>query len=94
MSENKYVTTYMGKSKNAFQRALRVVPIKTGNLRYNATKYERLNHNRATIRIDLAVAPYARYIDQPGYRTHGWFDKFRNTYIQELQKATGARRKK
>ena len=41
MNENKYVKTYMGKSRNAFQRALVVTPIKTGNLRYKAMKYKR-----------------------------------------------------
>lgn len=94
MIENKYVKTYMGKSKNAFQRALVVTPIKTGNLRYKAMKYKRNKGGTATIRVDLGIAPYAEYIDRPGYRTHGWWDKYLKQYLVELQKVTGAKRRK
>lgn len=90
----KFIKTYMNKSKNAFQRALVAVPIKTGNLRYNAMKYKRLKGNKATIRLDLNVAPYGEYINRPGYRTEGWWNRFLETYLDELQKSTNARRER
>lgn len=94
MNQNKYTKTYMEKSKEAFEKALIVTPYKTGNLRYKAMEYRFNKGGTATIRVNLVKAPYAEYIDRPGYKTYGWWDKYLDKYVEELQKITGARRKK
>ena len=94
IEENKYVRTYMETSKKAFERALIVTPYKTGNLRYRAMKYRYNKGGSATIRIDLGIAPYAKYIDKPGYKTHGWWDRYLDQYVKEIQSLTNAKRRK
>ena len=55
------------------RRERRVVPIDTGNLRYNATSYKSTGELMCRILVDGAVAPYAVYTNEPWLspRWHG-----------------------
>lgn len=51
--------------QTAVETARAKIPIDTGNLRYNAFKYERVAEDEWRIYIDDEVAPYAIYVNEP-----------------------------
>ena len=84
-----------------FQRVcLRVVaklksksPIKTGNLRYNAIRFEYINERTCRIYIDQAIAPYMPYTNEPWLAerwkgkanpNEAWFQKAVKSIVEEL----------
>lgn len=42
-----------------------LTPIKTGNLRYNATNIENLGEGRWRLYIDESIAPYMKFTEEP-----------------------------
>ena len=51
---------------NRLVEAIRSVsPIDTGNLRYNAIRFEFLDENTCRIYVDEAIAPYMPYTTEP-----------------------------
>ena len=66
----------------ALQNSRYMIPIKTGNLRYNGVKLN--NGIKLKIYVDDAVAPYGKWINEPGYKTAGWWDKFVKTFVANL----------
>lgn len=42
-----------------------LVPIDTGNLRYNAVKYRYMGNGKWQIEVDEAIAPYMPYTNEP-----------------------------
>lgn len=71
----------------AVHKNLNLVPYKTGNLRYRGVKKTRYRDGPG-VYIDDNIAPYGKWIDRPGYKTHGWWDRFTssttNDFIQNL----------
>lgn len=77
----------------------RNAPIDTGNLRYNAIRFEFINDNKFVIRVDRRIANYMPYTTEPweaerwqGKKNpnEGWWDKtaqeladFISSYIGE-----------
>ncbi len=47
----------------------RMSPIKTGNLRYNAIRFEMPNPNKFVIYVDERIAPYMPYTNEVWRRT-------------------------
>jgi len=84
MSYDRFREDFKGKSRKAFQESLYTVPYKTGKLRRN-TKYTEVGKN-SRISVDLRVVPYAEYINRPGYRTHGWWNRLCNVYRFKLKR--------
>lgn len=62
----------------------KTLPYKTGNLSHNAFKVIKIDDEHYEIKIDLSIAPYAAYIDRPGYRTFGYWNKAVDTIIQQI----------
>lgn len=60
------------------------LPYKTGNLAYNAFQIIKIDDEHYDIKIDLSVAPYAEYIDRPGYRTFGYWDRAIGDMIKQI----------
>ena len=65
----------------------------TGNLRYNATKIERVSDNHYRISMDQGTAPYMPFTNEPwtvsrwrGSKNpnEGWFDRAVKIYANEL----------
>lgn len=75
---------FKGKSLKAFRESVYTIPYKTGKLRRNV-KYNEVGKN-SRISVDLEKVPYAEYINRPGYRTHGWWDKLCNVYRFKLKR--------
>ena len=72
---------YVAKHFAVLQKQL---PYLTGNLAYNATKLVRVNSGYE-ISIDLTIAPYAVWIDRPGYVSYKYFEKAFNTFYTNLK---------
>lgn len=51
----------------------KTLPYKTGNLQNNAYKIKKIDDTHFDVTIDLSIAPYAEYINNPGYRTAGYW---------------------
>ena len=75
----------IGYTKAAFDRNLKLIPYRTGNLRYKATKLKNIPGG-CMVFIDLNTAPYGEYINRPGYRTHGYWERFVDSFISDLIK--------
>lgn len=69
MTQEKFIQLTVG----AFQIFQAIVPIDTGNMRYNATQFYSTGMRSVTIRVDGTVAPYALYTNAPWIspRWHG-----------------------
>ena len=69
MTQNKFIQLTVG----AFQIFQAIVPIDTGNLRYNAKSYKSTGELTCRILVDGAIAPYAVYTNEPWLspRWHG-----------------------
>lgn len=69
MEQSQFIALTM----NAFQIFRAIVPIDTGNMRYNATQFYSTGMRSVTIRVDGTVAPYALYTNAPWIspRWHG-----------------------
>jgi hypothetical protein len=72
-------------------------PIKTGNLRFNAIRYVFVSPTQEEVYIDLDVAPYMPYTNEPwispkwqGHKNpnEGWFGKVAKDLAQHLAKIT------
>ena len=50
---------------NLVENIRSVSPIKTGNLRYNAIKYEFIDEKTCKIYVDESIAPYMPYTNEP-----------------------------
>ena len=64
------------------------MPYLTGNLAYNAL-YIKKTSSGYDIGIDLSKAPYAEYIDRPGYRTEGYWEEAIEEFLQAIAKDLG-----
>lgn len=60
-----------------------------GNLQNNAFKVIKKDDNSYDICIDLNIAPYADYINQPGYKTSGYWDKAAENIIKLIAEQLG-----
>lgn len=60
MEQSQFIALTM----NAFQLFRSIVPIDTGNMRYNATRYVQYS-DAVEIRVDARIAPYAVYTNAP-----------------------------
>ena len=56
---------------------------------YNAFKIKQINENKFDVSIDLNIAPYAYYINKPGYRTAGYWERAVKQYIDLIAKDLG-----
>lgn len=81
---------FKGKSRKAFLRCLHLVPYKTGKLRNQGVKYKEVG-NDSIIYVDLEITPYGEYINRPGYKTRGWFQKLCKAYARELENIKGGK---
>lgn len=63
------------KVRTTFELARKTLPYKTGNLSMNAYQIVKIDDTHYDIKIDLAIAPYAEWIDKPGYRSYGYWDR-------------------
>ena len=70
----------------------------TGNMKYNATRIERISTNTNKVYVDENIAPYVPYTNEPWISPHwkgaknpneGWFDDFALEYAQLLAQALG-----
>lgn len=68
-------------------------PIKTGNLRYNAVKYESASYGEWRIFVDVEIAPYMPYTNEPwtspkwhGLKNpnEGWWQRETERILTEL----------
>ena len=64
---------FVGLTVGAFQIFQAIVPIDTGNMRYNATTFNSTGTMSCTIKVDGHIAPYAVYTNEPWVspRWHG-----------------------
>ena len=62
MEQSQFIALTM----NAFQIFRAIVPIDTGNMRYNATRYVQYS-DAVEIRVDARIAPYAVYTNDEGW---------------------------
>lgn len=89
--EKKYLMDIDEAMNKAYAIVQKTLPYKTGNLSRNAFKLER-TANGYKLYVDLKIAPYAKYIDQPGYKTDGYWEKavqlFLNILIQQFPGST------
>ena len=78
-------------------------PIDTGNLRYNAIRYERIDEDTYKIFVDEAIAPYMPFTNEKWIspRWHGkqnpnehWFDDAADSIAQMIAGILNARIKK
>lgn len=69
MEQSQFIALTM----NAFQLFRTIVPIDTGNMRYNATRYVQYS-DAVEIRVDARTAPYAVYTNEP-WRSPRWHGK-------------------
>lgn len=69
MTQEKFIQLTVG----AFQIFQAIVPIDTGNLRYNATNYDSTGERSCEFIVDGKIAPYAVYTNEPWLspRWHG-----------------------
>ena len=69
MEQSQFIALTM----NAFQIFRSIVPIDTGNMRYNATNYMNMGGLSCQIKVDGNIAPYAVYTNAPWVspRWHG-----------------------
>lgn len=79
MTEAEFVAAVTA-AYNAFRA---IVPIDTGNMRYNATRLESVGNGVFKIRVSEAVAPYVPYTNEPWISprwngkknpNEGWFE--------------------
>lgn len=75
----------------AFKDSLYRIPKKSGNLRYKAVKYKPVNWYKRRVYIDLTIAPYGFQVNEKG-KSEGYLDKFFQTFVNNIQINTGARR--
>ena len=61
MDEAKFLTLCV----QGFQMFRSIVPIDTGNMRYNATQFDSLGRRRCEIVVNGDIAPYAVYTNEP-----------------------------
>lgn len=73
---------------SAFVKNLKHIPMKTGNLRYNATQLNTKGHNKFRVVIDEQIAPYAIYADTRG-KSAGYWDRFFQSMAQDIIKDLG-----
>lgn len=78
-----YRMSFVGGSLKAFEECLSLVPYRTGKLKNKGIKYK-ATVKGSTIYIDLSVCPYGAYIDEPGHKTAGWWNRFCEAYRQKL----------
>lgn len=70
------------------------LPYKTGNLSINAYKYYEEDDGDDVIfhvYIDNSIAPYADYINKPGYKTSGYWESTKNLLINYLNSTLGGK---
>lgn len=67
------------------------LPRKTGNLQDNAYYIKKIDDYHYDIGINLEIAPYAQYINEPGYRTQGYWDKAVEDIIKLIAQDLGAK---
>lgn len=76
----------------------KVIPLKTGNLRYNSILLRTTGVNQYQIYINQDIAPYAPYTTEkwisPRWNgkknpNEGWWDKFCEKIITEIAESTG-----
>ena len=74
-------------------------PNDTGNLAYNAIKYEFIGENEARIYVDEAIAPYMPYTNEPWVSSYWqgkqnpnlyWWDMLAQDIIGFIEEETGA----
>jgi len=56
---------FVGLTVGAFQIFQAIVPIDTGNLRYNATNYDSTGERSCEFIVDGNIAPYAVFTNEP-----------------------------
>lgn len=62
------------------------VPMKTGNMRNNATKLLPVGLGLYWLYIDKNVAPYFKYVNAKGAKWEGFFTKAAIAFAEELTK--------
>lgn len=72
-----------------FEIIRKTLPFKTGNLSQNAYQLIKIDENKWDIKIDLNIAPYAEYINRPGYKTEGFWEKAINELSTLIAKDLG-----
>ena len=77
------------KVRTAFEIARKTLPYKTGNLSMNAYQIVKIDDTHFDIKIDLNIAPYAEYIDRPGYRSYGYWDRTAQLIIDMIAQELG-----
>ena len=84
---------FVGLTVGAFQIFQAIVPIDTGNMRYNATTFNSTGTMSCTIKVDGSIAPYAVYTNEPWLspRWHGktnpnegWWNEWCDTFMKRL----------
>ena len=78
-------------------------PISTGNLRFNAIRYVFVSPTREEVYIDLDIAPYAPYTNEPWVSpkwkgkknpNEGWFERGFDEAMQKANQIMKARIKR
>lgn len=78
-------------------------PIRTGNLRFNAIRYVFVSPTREEVYIDLDIAPYAPYTNEPWISpkwkgkknpNEGWFERGFDEAMQKANQIMKARIKR
>lgn len=68
-------------------------PFRTGNLRYNAIKYEMPDEHTFKIYVSEDIAPYMIYTNEPWLRgknpNEGWFDRAARAVAELLSQKLG-----
>ena len=79
----------------AYAITQKTLPYKTGLLsnqfpgKEGGFRIETLSPGTYKIYIDLSTVPYAEYIDKPGYRTYGYWDKAVENYVSIMAHELG-----
>ena len=89
MTEKEFLADFDQFIHTQFEIYRKTLPYLTGNLSLNAYKLER-TPNGYKIYIDLSIAPYAEYINQPGRVHEGFFEKLVvNQLMKDIQTKYG-----
>lgn len=74
-------------------------PIDTGNLKYNAIRYEFVDKDTCKIYVDESIAPYMVYTNEPWISpkwngkknpNEKWFDKAVNSLVETIKMELGS----
>ena len=83
MTEEEWIEDFEAYLNSRYEAHRFELPYKTGNLRDNSYKLVKTSSGYE-IYLDLNVAPYAEYIDRPGYKTEKYWDIVADKIIDEI----------